>query len=75
MLCLQLSELNEIVIILCPREIRVDCLSDFECPFDPMTYRFDCWKARPNFATITNFALAGYSAKSAKLSGADSGQP
>ena len=28
-----------------------------------MTYRFDCWRARPNFATIVNFALAGYSAK------------
>tara|TARA_B110000285_G_C15128199_1_gene621731 strand:- start:333 stop:455 length:123 start_codon:yes stop_codon:yes gene_type:complete len=39
-----------------------------------MTYRFDCWRARPNFATIVNFALAGYSAKFAKLSAADSGQ-
>ena len=40
-----------------------------------MTYRFDCWKARPDFATITNFALVDYSAKSAKLSVAHSSQP
>ena len=39
-----------------------------------MTYRFDRSKPTPNFATIVDFALAGYFAKFVELSKADSDQ-